>query len=263
MQIDILEGMGTPELDECLQAELRKDHPDGEQVRRILRILEAREKDAPVEVPPEMQAAWDRFVSQRISRPKARDWVPRVAASLLMVAAMLVVLLKVVPVEAQAGAWWDKFVSWTASRLSVFDLEKTDLRPAEHVFKTDNAGLQEVYDAVTELGVTVPVVPMWLPSGYTIDEFEVSSSQAKKVVYAEFTLEDRLIMYQVEVLEQSVLHEYQKDDTNVSAYEINGVKYHVMKNNGRLVAVWNIENIECSLSAECGEEDFFEIINSI
>ena len=38
----------------------------------------------------------------------------------------------------------------------------------EYEFRTEHPGLQEVYDAVAGLGVTEPVVPMWIPEGYTL-----------------------------------------------------------------------------------------------
>lgn len=263
MQQEKLENLCTPELDKRLQAELRKEIPDAELVRGILRVLEEREKNMHVEVTPEIQAAWDRFNTKERRRteqcaPMRRNWLTRVVVSLLMVAVVLVLLMRMVPVEAQAGSWWDKFMSWTASRFSVLDLGRTDSRPTEYVFKTDNDGLQKVYDAVSELGVTVPVVPMWLPSGYTLVEYNIISMQAKDIVYATFNVGGNLLVYQAEVFEQGVLHEYQKDDADVTNHEINGITYNVIRNNGRLVAVWNNENVECFLSVECGEEDFLK-----
>lgn len=62
--MSILERRSTAELDERLQAELRREAPDGNLVREILRVLEEREKDYPAEITPQIQAAWDRFNDQ-------------------------------------------------------------------------------------------------------------------------------------------------------------------------------------------------------
>lgn len=262
-----LESLPTPELDKLLQAELQKDTPKGMYVRSILRVLEEREKDYPAEITPQIQAAWEKFTKEdqrRAERPKptARNWVFRAAAALAAVV-ILVSGLMVIPMEAKADTWWEKFWSWTDGFFSSINFGDKDFRGAEYVFETDNEGLQEVYDAVTELGVTAPVVPMWLPEGYTLDKLEVSNLQAKSVACASFIEGSNSIIFQAEVFERGALRRYQKDETNVIEREINEMTYNLMRNQNRWVAVWTNKNVECSLSADCGEEDFYEILNSI
>ena len=50
----------------------------------------------------------------------------------------------------------------------------------EYVFETDHPGLQQIYDAVVEMGVTEPVVPMWVPEGYDLVEYKAEDYNQEK-----------------------------------------------------------------------------------
>lgn len=262
MENEIIENMPTSELDELLNAELRRDAPDGELVRSILQILEDREVDQPVAITPEIQAAWDKFIARnqgRADRPKptARSWVIRA----MSIAAVVCLLICVMPVRAQAESWVEKLTRWTDSVLEFFiPTEATELH-AEYEFKTDNPGLQKVYDAVVELGVTEPVVPMWIPEGYELFEMKVTPLIDKTKLHAYFTNAENNLIFQIDIPKSNVWHEYHKSESDASEYEYSGVKHYIIQNNSRWTIVWEKKNIECWIST--GEEDIYRIIKSI
>lgn len=262
MNKEVLMEISTEELDELLRQELEKEHPDRDVVLQIIRILEKRADIRPLEPPQELERPWAKKPPKRLVHPLGvtHRWALR---AMTLAVAVCIAVVCLVPVEAKADSWWEKLTRWTDGFFELFNPGDSDSRSLEYTFTTDHEGLQEVYDAVTELGVTARIVPTWLPSGYTLDRCEVSHLQTKSVMCADFTAGDSVIIYQTEVFEQGVLRQYQKNDYNVAAYEIDGTTFHVMNNHNRWVAVWTNENVECSLSADCGEEDFYEILNSI
>lgn len=256
--------MSTQELDALLQAELQKKIPDGELVRGIIQILEEREKDYPVDVTPEIQAAWDKLQAEdkrRAERPEptARSWVIQAVS----VAAVIVLLICVIPLEVRAEGWWEKIARWTDSFFEFVGPGTTEETTPEYVFQTDNPGLQEVYDAVTELGVTVPVVPMWLPDGAELTECRQTEVSGKKGLYACFLCEREQIVYKLNILNQNIPVRYQKNESNVIEYESSGVTYHITSNIDKWIVVWRSEYIECVLSIICNEEIIYKVIDSI
>lgn len=94
MKRNKLKRMSIAQLDELLQAELRKETPDEEVVLPILEILEAREQ-----------------------KPKRKNrWVISVAAA----AALLVLLTAVVPKAVGANSLWDAILQLTDSVMQFF-----------------------------------------------------------------------------------------------------------------------------------------------
>lgn len=264
MNKEILENMPTSELDEVLKAELRREVPDGDIVREILQILEEREEGQPIDITPELQAAWDKFnaeTQRRADRPRptARSWVIRVTS----IAAILCLLICVIPMEAQAENWWEKLTRWTDTVLEFFVSTEATEPHAEYEFKTDNPGLQKVHDAVVELGVTEPVVPMWIPDGYELYDIETASLDNKTNLAAIFTDGEDDLIFKVSVLKLNNWHEYHKSDERNSVYEYGNVKHHIMQNNNRWKTVWEKERIECFISFAGEEEDIYKIIQSI
>jgi hypothetical protein len=136
----------------------------------------------------------------------------------------------------------------------------TDLN---YTFTTDNPGLQQVYDAVVELGITEPVVPMWLPEKYHVIELDRKETPMSKYIWATFSDDKSLIVYKLNIYQGEPAHQYYKDDTHYEKYEQNGIVYYITQNNGWWTAVWTKENIECVLSLDCQEETLRRILRSI
>lgn len=137
------------------------------------------------------------------------------------------------------------------------------LADLDYCFETNNPGLQQVYDAVVELGVTEPVVPMWLPDYYELNEFKYLDSPLTKGVYVSFSNGNNEIVYKLNGYGGEPAHQYYKDDTHYEKYEQNGTVYYIMRNNSRWTAVWTKENIECSIALDCEEETLRRILMSI
>ena len=258
------EPLSTPELEAMLQAELKQKTPDEEKVILLLHILEDRERESPLELSFQEAEAWQRYKQNVMSRQGKRKLPPRwlsVAASVVLIVGILV---SVVPQQAAAESFWQMLQRMTHSMMEYFSpRDKFDDVEKNYVFETDNPGLQQVYDAVVELGVTEPVVPMWLPEGCELAEFEEKNTPVMKGVWANFSNGEQEVVYKLDVYKGEPAHQYYKDDTHYESHEREGTTYHITRNNERWAVVWEKDNIECLLTLDCAEDTLWRILDSI
>ena len=257
-----LEHLPSERLRELLQAETAKAVPDDELVLAVLHILEDREPDVSGPGSAREEAAWQQF-RKRVRARKRRTQVSfkslGKAAALLLVVGLLLAAL---PQQAEAEGLWDRIARWTEEFFGFFREEET-FRLEEYQFRTDHPGLQQLYDTVTELGVTEPVVPMWLPEGYALEEITNISISGKTIIIADFTKSGDTIIYQLSILQSDISEQYMKDKTPVDTYERYNTTYNIIRNKDTWVVAWTKNNIECSIAIDCQEEVLYEIIESI
>jgi hypothetical protein len=156
-----------------LAAELRKEPAqlNGERIRALRQELARRGPDPALEDDAAVEAACGKFLAETSGTRPIRKRICRsfltVAASLLLLTALFFAL----PKAAEANdiknviGWWND---------SVFQFIKPGETPIEeeYVFQTDHPGLQQIYDAVADLGITVPIVPTILPKEYELVELK-------------------------------------------------------------------------------------------
>jgi len=257
-----LEQLQTEELQEMLQAELERDAPDPDSVRLMLSVLEERESKTPSQLAEGKEAAWQKYQTKvsRLKKKPAKRWnvLTRAASVVLTIG----VLFAAIPGQANAETFWEMLQRWTTSVVEFFS-KKDAFVEEEYSFATDNEGLQQVYDAVVELGITEPIVPMWLPEESVLAELENKKSPTLTRIYARFTYNNSGITYKVDLLSSESAHQYYKDDTHYETYEQNGAKYNITRNNSRWVALWTKDNIECSITIDCQEDTLRRILDSI
>ena len=263
---DLLEQMSTEQLDEMLDKELHAEPVDGNAIRLILGVLREREKDMPVEITPEIQTAWEKYQKDTariwehaFRTRRVRNWVIRAASA---AAVLVIFFVSIVPRQAGADSVWDRLVRWTADVVEFFSPNDNGGRLVEYEFKSENPGLQQVYEAVVQLGVTEPVVPMWLPEAELI-ECTVEDANVRKYVYSRFDTPSGEITFEISVSDEEVSHKYIKDENWVGEKEINGIKHNIIRNNDLWVVLWTKENIECSIYIDCQEDTLYKILKSI
>lgn len=256
------EQLPTPELEGMLRDELEKKVPDDDIVLLLLHILEEREAAAPLELTERERKAAERYRQRVSSRKKKPVFFSRwlsVAASMVLI---LGLLIAVVPQRAEAETFWEMLQRLSNTVISYFSGEGR-LVDVEYTFETDNPGLQQVYDAVVDLEVTEPVVPMWLPDGAELTSLSPKNTPMLKGVWATFSDGAGEIIFKLDIYDGEPAHQYYKDDTHYESYELEGTTYNITRNNERWVVVWMKENIECSITLDCQEETLRRILNSI
>lgn len=263
---EILQRMPTEQLDELLNEQIRAKEGDGEIVRQILRILREREKGCPVPMTRETEEAWEEYrqnvaqLDEKSSRSGSlRSWTLRAAST----AAVLLLLFTVLPQQAQAESLWEKLVRWTSGIVEFFGPGDNEDRILEYEFKTDNPGLQQVYDAVVELGVAESVVPMWLPEGSELLECKIVETSRKHGLIATFMSDSSEIIYTMDIYDEEYSHKYHKNEAPAEEYERAGVIHTVIRNNNRWIVFWYRDNSEFSIAVDCQENILYKILESI
>ena len=257
-----LDQLQTEELQTMLQTELERDTPDPDSVRLILNVLEDRESQRNQQLTEQKEAAWQKYRTKVAGlRKKPAKHLNALAkvASVVLIAGILFVTI---PGQAQAETFWEMLQRWSNSVLEYFDRDRVRAE-LDYVFQTNNEGLQQVYDAVVELGVTEPAVPMWLPEDCNLTELSTNSTPMLTGLWARFSYGETGIIFSTIIYKGEPAHQYYKDDTHYETYEREGATYNITRNNDRWVVVWTKENIECSIFVDCKEDTLRRILSSI
>ena len=258
----VVEQMSTEQLDEMLQHELEKESVDESAIRLIMEILEKRDQDVPVEINPKVAAAWEKYQTRASVqiRPKAsfRSLPVRIAAAV----AVVIVLALAVPQSAEAESFWERLSRWTDNIFEFF-APGDEVTDEEYTFKTNNPGLQQVYDAVTALGITDPVVPMWLPEGYELLQCEVTETPSKSFVHSRFENGKNIIILDLAIRDAESPRQYSKDEENAIKHEIAGIDHIFLHNEEWWTAAWTRDRLECAIAIDCHEETLYKILKSI
>ena len=260
----LLESLPTGQLEEMLDKELHSTAPDDSAVRMLLEILRQRTPADSIEITPEIQSAWQDY-QQKISQLETpQRKVPRIlwlAASFLLAVAFL---FSPLTQQAEADGLWERLARWTDDIFAFVSPHNGDgIQQEEYVFQTDNPGLQQVYDAVVELGITDPVVPMWLPEGYELVECQLKESPAQKYVHARFSKTNHELIIKVKLYSSDIIYTYQKSETPIDSIEKNGTTYNILKNKDIWTIAVSKENVESSIFVDCQEDILYKILESI
>ena len=254
--------LSTEELDQILQAELEKEYPDEEVVLPILHELEEREKDIPVEKTPEVLEILEKLRKHETPSKQSihkRRWLAGIAAA----AAIIFFVIMSVPATAQAESLFDILFRWTSGVFEFFTPEQDASNPpVDVVFETDNPGLQQLYDKVTELGVTELVVPMWLPEGFVLSELKNSTIPGGGKVFGKLENGNDaiLITYRIST---DISPKVEKEETGVEVFEAGEVSHFMVENNNNFSVTWTVNGVECVINADIQKEDIYSIIMSI
>lgn len=253
----------TKELDLVLQAELKKEHPNEEVVLPILRILEEREKDYPADETPEVLAMLEKLNKRKTSSKQSknrRGWVAGIAA----VAAAACIIVMALPRTVGAESIFDVLFRWTGEVFEFFTPHQDATNPpVDYLFETDNPGLQQLYDKVTEYGITDPVVPMWLPDGFELVNFEAAPVRENGYkVNTVFEWDKRSISVTYRIT-NNITTKFEKDETVVEIYDYENVSHFVLENGENISVTWTIDGVECAMNTNMAKKDIYTIIRSI
>ena len=264
----MLEQQSTEVLQEMLEQQLGTDPVNTESVRMILSILRSRAPAPRPEVTGEAAEAMERYRAlvarqdrQQLRRKKGKKLLIRALSTAAVLALILAVIL---PQQAEAGSIWKRLTRWTEEVIvEFFTPNDNDHRLVEYEFTTDHPGLQEVYDAVVEMGITQPMVPMWFPEESELGECKVTDTPSRNRLSFCFSYGEDEITFIVDKYDTNVSRQFEKDDSESFQYEKQNTTFLIMQNNDIWTAIWYQDNIECSLAIDCQEDVLYRILNSI
>ena len=259
------EDMDKARLVEILDREIAKETPDDDVVLAILGELKRRDTDKPVELTEGQRKIWqahERKIKKRENRSLHILPMGMVRAAVAVLVLSAVVLLAV-PTSVNAGSLWKIVASWTADIFRYENIGGETEAAEETGFRTDNPGLQQVYDALGELGIEPRPVPRWLPEGYVLEWIEIKDTPAQKGVNAYFTNGDKELIITYKEMDKDLSPDYYKEDIGVVEYECNGIIYNMIDNLNTWTINWTVQNLKCSIGVDCEEEVAVQIIKSI
>lgn len=255
-----LEQLPSEQLAQMLRKETEKEEPDDDLVLQLLHTLENRKQEDLPALGERGQAAWARYQAKRVRGRVRFSWAMR-AASL---AVMVCLLFTLIPQQAAAGSFWKILTRWTEDFFEYVNIGASPTEPEPYVFHSENLGLQEVYDAVTEdLGITDPVVPQWLPEGYELKELKQADIYSRKGISACFRKGETEAVLTFDEMKVDLTPKYEKSDIIPQQFEAEGVLHSYMWNKTKWVVSWTRQNIKCAIGINCSEEELQAIIQSI
>ena len=271
-QREALEVLSSDQLDAMLKAELDKDSMDENLILLILNILEHREADAFTIDSADMEAVMAQYREghPELAQPRGREvpekkrtgprrWLGKMAVA----AAVLCVMILVTPKAMGAENIFTIIGRWTQDVFAFFSSFGGGQDTQEYTFVTDHPGLQQIYDAVSELGVTKPVVPTWVPEGYELAELKRAQTGRGVKIYALLVKGDSAIQLTYEYYIDAQLNFYEKDHGDAVMSEISRVKHYIVANDEWWTGAWAVKDLECSVMTDVNEEILCEILESI
>lgn len=253
------------ELRYILTKELEKDSADIDDtlVRILLSELESRGKDPALVDDEDVVVTCEKFYRNIEKEPQKQ--MLRYQGLVLKVASVVLVLgilFFALPGVGHADNVRDVLTWWSDS---VFQFILPGERPLvqEYSYETDHPGLQQIYDAVKELGVDDPVVPRWVPDGFKLVELKAFPMSEDASIYACLNRrEDSIIISIINHSKQNVL-QYEKDAKDVYIWDLSGREHYVISNKDEWTITWIGENVECTVITDCTQEDVYKMIKSI
>ena len=243
--------MSTYDLKARLKSELALESPNRNTINAI--VAEMEERDPVKDIPVEVVVRWNEIKASRERKAKRifLSWKSAVAALIT------VVLLGLIPGALGAGNIFVTMGQWTKD---IFSFGGTTSE--EFSFCTDHPGLQEMYNTITELGVTQKVVPAWLPDGYDLEDITQQLTPRGTNVYAIFADEDSRIQFKINICNEIRDIAYQKNEDQVELREYEGITTYIVVNKENCCAMWQTENVECAIYADT-KEIIYKILESI
>ena len=173
-------------------------------------------------------------------------------------------LVFAVPRSANAENLFERIFRWTQSVFQISTPEQDATNPpVTYVFRTDNPGLQQMYDKMVELGIDDPVVPMWLPAGSALIDLRVKQMLDGEKVSAKFDVNGKGITISYRISEKISPATGEKEDTYIEIIDIGNAKHAVMENENNLLVTWENDHVAGTIYTDLGIEDVRQVIKSI
>ena len=252
-----IENMNSLELESLLKTELARDEKDYLRIHHILEKLKSEAKELPEVSQEEVEQVTLRLQKPRIvplkTAPRA-TWKKQIA----IMAAVLCLVILAAPVVHGIPAVQKVIAKWNDDLFWIESTENQQTAPEDYVFQTDNPGLQQLYDAVTELGITAPVVPMWLPEGSELVYLEDDSGIRKS---AYFKIGDTDITYHISAYDSEI--DIHKGNDNPLSWNLMGINHFYVINENDAQSIWSNSGYLVRLGGNIEECVLYEIIKSI
>ena len=267
--------ISSADLRSILREDLNSAEPDRlsvDEIKIIVGLLKQREDD---EFNFESN---DTIIQDRITAEESKNGakqksdVTRKRVFVRITAAVICTLLiRIVTVFAYEIDIVSIFKSWTQELFQVNYSGEVESSTCTQNGSTDEMALQSCDSAsevLSVLGVAQPLLPSWIPSDYSLLEFQVNVHSDRTTIYEYYQSSDQIGGFSIQInlydhLPENESSWYQKDSSPVDEFIVGGVSHYIMSNLGDYTAVWTVENYECSISGNISVDTLKKMIESI
>lgn len=256
-----LDSMSTAELLEGMEQALYSMTEETYDAELIDAYLEALERKSPMPEHPTADESYERFrarvgelnaaVNPQSAPARRTRPGPRRALRTALVAVITAACLLSCMVVAQA-AGVDVFGSiarWTDNLFGFGDVEDIEATPAP----TESTEVTVEY-----IESLLPVVP----DGFVMEEpvvfVDYANHNTSYTVY--YTYGDYYICFNAVEQNESIVSLYQKDDHDVKAITLDGVRFYIFLNNSAPMAAWQLNDLSCGIFTNLPMNELEQII---
>lgn len=255
-----LDSMSVEDLKEefkILVSEMDEDSSCGELLELYLDTI-ARKEPQPQDV--DAQTSYEHFLKRMKAKDKKRR-SPRallkVGIAVAVIAALMIASVAVA--YAKGFDLFDRIAHWTAEAFGLSSADTTEKNVAEIPPQ-----LQGMKDAMEQYGIGPDELPTYWPEGYEQSQmFSSDDAESYMIIGAFGEKGDRIVLSYVLLLSGDPENIYNIDDQSLELYEHNGIKYHIMTNEGGFLAVWAQNSVEGSISGVSSYKELIKILDSI
>ena len=254
------ENLDIPELEVLLEKALAKEVKDYMLIHRILEVLKSKIKPLPEASKEEVDEAmmlWETVKPAPIV-PKSFCSCKKLFAIATAVLCLFVIIF---PVASAASFVQEIIAKWNDKFFWIEAPGATATTSDDYVFQTDNPGLQQLYEAVTELGITQPVVPMWLPDNFEIIYLKTSIINNNEKILACFSDGNLELVYSIDKINTAM--ESHKNSTVPESWNIMGTRYFYIQNSRNVKITWTYGSYEIMITGPISKSVMYTIIESI
>ena len=269
-------GMTTQELQQILREHASK--PEGEEetsMEALLCIMEVlaqrRQAQNKGKNPEEALETFRKYYeeddeSSQIEREpvsrKKKSNVPRWIRPLVAAAAIVILIFSfTLTTKAFDFDFWKVVVKWTQETFHFGAASDSNRRESPNEHSTEVfEGLQAALD---DYEITTPLVPTWLPSGYTETSTKVFDSPKQRQFWGYYQRGNDLVKIWICDYLSSDATQIEQSGNILEVYESGGVDYYFIENEDELRVAWVVETYECYISGSLSMEEMKQMIDSI
>lgn len=268
---DYLNKLNIQQLREILRLQLDEDEVNIELIKKINAVL-ASKTDIPKR---DVDSACENLRACESSEPFYGEVIDEMAAEpekmvvshrrirsffkVGLVAAVVIVLFIGTGIVASAMGFdfWGAMSDWTADRFG-FLVGDSLYERTEH-----DDPYSRLREELRANGVTVEVVPEYMPSGFSLSSVNTSNSTRGLGIFCTLTHNDEEIILNYLLIEENSNRVFTKDDVAPEVYIACGIEHSIFTNEEKYIAVWMNQNIQCEIQGVEDKEELLKMIDSI
>lgn len=274
---EFLHKLSNEQLEELLRQTVDEESSDMDYINSILEVITEREKDNSVHL-GNVQQAWDDF--QRVynssdcephslyeftelnenRKPQSKTKIISALKKVALVAIISSLCLSMI-VTALGYDIFQVIGHWTHEVFSFMYPPMSDI--SSNTSEDQSQEFESLQAALDANNITQVKAPTWIPENFVQSDVIVIPHLKSKEIQAYYICEDLSLVMSITEFEETYSFQYEKDENSVEEYEINGITHYLFTNNGKAVATWNLNFVECSIYGDITLPDMKKILNSM